>query len=208
VGRTVQNDAVESAAISKEIEQLENELSSLRTRVDEDNSSFSTLEKQITALKQRLSETQEAVRTREAHLAEKRAELSKAEHLERLQAYAADLAAYREARARVGKAVDTFLAELEGYDGEAVKLRKLRDEMRDAFGDDERVAEVEAALNDEGDELNSAWKAVVGAAEWRIREAAKAEGAEKESGGDLADDLQKRTEEGRASRILEYFSKS
>jgi septal ring factor EnvC (AmiA/AmiB activator) len=200
---------VESAAISKDIEQLEGELASLRARVEEDNSSFSALEGQIAALKQRLSETQNAVRTQEAHLAEKRDELSKAQHLERLEAFEKDLAGFRDARARVGKAASAFLAEVEQYDGEAVRLRKLGGEMRDAFGDDERVAQIEAALNDEGDELNDAWKAVVGAAQWRIREAPKDEDAEKED-GDLADDLQKRTEENRASRsrILDYFSKS
>jgi chromosome segregation ATPase len=200
---------VESAAISKDIERLEEELASLRARVEEDNSSFSALEGQIATLKQRLGETQDAVRTREAHLAEKRAELSKARHLERLEAFEDDLAKFREARGRVGKAAAAFLAEVEQYDGEAVRLRKLSSEMRDAFGDDERVSRIEAVLNDEGDELNDAWKAVVGAADWRIREEPKDEDAE-EKDGDLADDLQKRTEASRASRsrILDYFSKS
>lgn len=200
---------MESAAISKDIEQLEGELASLRARVEEDNSSFSALEGQIAALKQRLSETQDAVRTQESHLAEKRAELSKAQHLERLEAFEKDLASFREARARVGKAAGAFLAEVEQYDGEAVRLRKLSGEMRDAFGDDERVAQVEAVLNDEGHELNDAWKAVVGAAQWRIHEEPKDEETGKDD-GDLADDLQKRTEESRASRsrILDYFSKS
>jgi phage shock protein A len=200
---------VESAAISKDIEQLEGDLASLRARVEEDNSSFSALEGQIAALKQRLNETQDAMRTQEAHLAEKRVELSRAQHLERLEAFEGDLDKFRDARVRVGQAADTFLAAVERYDGEAVKLRKLGGEMRDAFGDDERVARIDAALTDEGEELNDAWKAVVGAAEWRIREAPKDEDAEKED-GDLADDLQKRTEESRASRsrILDYFSKS
>jgi chromosome segregation ATPase len=200
---------VESAAISKDIERLEGELADLRARVEEDNSSFSALEGQIAALKRRLGETQDAVRTHEAHLTEKRAELSKAQHLERLEAFEGDIARFRDTRARVRKAVDSFLSELEQYDGEAVKLRQLSGEMRDAFGDDERVARLEATLNDEGDELNDAWKAVVGAAEWRIHEEAEPEEGEKKD-GDLADDLQKRTEESRASRsrILDYFSKS
>src|SRR5262245_13547465 len=198
---------VESAAISKDVERLEGELADLRARVEEDNSSFSALEGRIAALKRRLGETQDAVRTHEAHLTEKRAELSKAQHLERLGAFEGDLARFRDARARVGKAADAFLAALERYDGEAVKLRKLSGDMRDAFGDDERVAQVDAALKDEGDELSDSGKAVVGAAEWRIQEPAKPEEASKEE-SDLVDDLKKRTEESRASRILEYFSKS
>jgi SMC interacting uncharacterized protein involved in chromosome segregation len=179
--------------------------------VDEDNSSFSTLEQEIAALQDRLTETEDAVRAHEAQLAEKRAELSQAQHLERLQAYEQDLADYRDAAGRVGKAADTFLIELETYDGQAVRLRKLRDEIRDAFGDDQRVAEIDAVFNEEDGELSSAWKAVVGAAEWRIREAVKTEFAQQPAGSiddaDLVDDLQKRTDEGRTSRILEYFNK-
>jgi chromosome segregation ATPase len=197
---------VESAAISKEIEQLEGDLAALRARVDEDNSSFSTLEQQIAALKQRLTETQDAVRTQEAQLAGKRAELAKAQHLERLEAYERDLARVRDARAAVGTSAEKLLAEIEAYDGEIVKLRKLRAEMHDAFGDSEGVAEVDAALRSEADELMSTWKAIAGAVDWRT-EVIEAE-AETEN-EDLADDLKKRTEEsGRASRILEYFNKS
>ena len=201
---------MESAAISKDIERLEGELADLRARVEEDNSSFSALEGQIAALKQRLGENQDSVRTQEAQLAEKRAELSKAQHLERLEAFEGDIAKFRDARGRVRKAVDSLLAELEQYDGEAVKLRKLSDEMREAFGDDERVARVQATLKDEGDELNDTWKAIVGATEWRIHEVGKEEGEAVAQDGDLAEDLKKRTEEGRASRsrILDYFNKS
>jgi predicted nucleic acid-binding Zn-ribbon protein len=212
----VHNGDVESAAISKEIEQLEGELAGLRARVDDDHSSFSSLEQQIAALKDRLTETQDAVFRREAQLASKRDELAEAQRLERLAAYDDDLAAYRDARDSVGKAADRFLAELEAYDGEVVRLRKLRDEMRDAFGDDERVAEVEAALDEESNELATAWKAVVGAAEWRIREAAKATGEApkpKPNGNARAaaaadDEAESPAEEGRAARILEYFSKT
>jgi DNA repair exonuclease SbcCD ATPase subunit len=208
----VHNGDVESAAISEEIEQLEGELAGLRARVDEDHSSFSSLEQQIAALKDRLTETQDAVFRREAELSAKRDELAEAQRLERLAAYDADLAAYREAQARVGKAADTFLSELEAYDGEVVRLRKLRDEMRDAFGDDERVDEVEAALDEEANELATAWKAVVGAAEWRIREAAKAtREAPKPNGNAPAaadDEAESPPEDGRAARILEYFSKT
>jgi chromosome segregation ATPase len=192
------NGGVESAAISKEIVRLESEIAGLRARVDEDNSSFSLLEQQIEVLKERLSQAHDAVRGTEAQLAEKRAELAEAQRLERLASYDADLAQYREARARVGAAADAFLAELETYDGEVVRLRKLRDEMHEAFGSDESVAEVDAALGEEANELMSAWKAVVGAAEWRIRDTARAEDAAENPAVD----------ENRAARILEYFGKS
>jgi chromosome segregation ATPase len=195
---------VESAAISKEIQQLEGDLATLRARVDEDNSSFSALEQQIGELKQRLAETHDAVRTQEAQLAGKRAELAKAQHLERLEAYERDLARVRDARAAVRTAAVKLLAEIETYDGEIVKLRKLRAEMHDAFGDSDGVAEVDAALRGEADELMTTWKAIAAAVDWRT-EVVEVE-AESE---DLADDLKKRTEEsGRASRILEYFNKS
>jgi chromosome segregation ATPase len=195
---------VESAAISKEVEQLERELADLHARVQEDNSSFSVLEQQIGALKQRLAETQDAVRMQEEQLAGKRAELAKAQHLERLEAYERDLARVRDARAAVGASAEKLLAEIEAYDGEIVKLRKLRAEMHDAFGDNEGVAQVDAALRSEADELMGTWKAIAGAVDWRT-EVVEAEAEEE----DLADDLKKRTEEsGRASRILEYFNKS
>jgi chromosome segregation ATPase len=199
------NGGVESAAISEEIARLESEIAGLRARFDEDNSSFSSLDEQIEMLKERLSQAHDAVRGTEAQLAEKRAELAEAQRLERLASYHADLAQYREARARVGTAVDTFLAELEAYDGEAVRLRKLRDELQEAFGSDESVAEVDAALGEEADELMSAWKAVVGAAEWRIRDTAKAEEAPNGT-RDAAETPP--ADENRAARILEYFSKS
>jgi chromosome segregation ATPase len=193
---------VESAAISEEIARLESEIAGLKARVDEDNSSFSSLEQQVAALKEHLSQTQDAVRGHEALLAEKRAELAQAHRRERLASYDADLAHYREARGRVGKAADTFLAELEAYDGEVVRLRKLRDELQEAFGSDERVAEVDAALAEEAGELMGAWKAVVSAAEWRVRDSATPKGAPPD-GTRAAEDGEDRT-----ARILEYFGKS
>jgi chromosome segregation ATPase len=197
---------VESAAISKEVEQLERDLADLHARVQEDNSSFSVLEQQIGALKQRLTETQEAVRAHEGQLATKRGELANARHRERLQAYEGDLARVREAQTAVRTTAEKLLAEIETYDGEVVKLRKLRGEMHDAFGDNESVGDVDAALRSEADELMSTWKAIAGAVGWRTEVIEAEAEAENE---DLADDLKKRTEEsGRASRILEYFNKS
>jgi chromosome segregation ATPase len=202
---------VESAAISKEIVRLEGEIAELRARVDEDNSSFSSLEQQIGTLKERLSQAHDAVRGHEAQLAEKRAALAEAQRLERLRSYQADVAQYREARDRVGAAADTFLAELEAYDGEVVRLRKFRDELQEAFGSDESVAEVDAALGEEADELMSAWKAVAGAAEWRIRDTAgpKDAASTPAPNGERVDDAaDPAVDENRAARIREYSSKS
>jgi chromosome segregation ATPase len=204
----------ESAVISGQIEQLEADLEKLRVRVDEDNSSFASLEDQIESLKKRLTETQDELHQREATLVEKRAELAEAQRLERLAAYEKDLAQYREARDRVEKSADRFLAEVETYDGEVVRLRKLRAEMREAFGDDERIAEVDGAVDEDANGLTTTWKAVVGAAEWRLRSAAKTTPAapaapkppETNGGEDEAD--RPASDEGRAARILEYFSKS
>ena len=201
-----------AAAISSHIEQLETELDGLRARVDQDNSSFASLEQQIASLKHRLTETQDSVRIHEAELAAKRAELVEAQRLERLAAYEDDLAKYGDARDRVGKAADRFLAELEAYDGEVLRMRKLREEMRETFGSDERVSEVDAALDEEANGLTSAWQAVVGAAEWRLRSAAKKSNGAAPKPAPVAstaeEPSEKPAEEGRAARILEYFGKS
>ena len=201
-----------SADLSREIEELERELTGLRTRVDEDNSSFSALEQQIDQLRHRLTETRDAMRSREQELTEKKAALAEVERRERLEGYEQDLARLREARGRVSKGADAFLKELDSYDGAVIGLRKLLGEMREVFGEDERVATVEKALSDEARQLGGTWEAVVGATKWRLDEkpAVEEEAAEpvKEDGKDLSKDLQKRAEEGRASRILDYFNKS
>ena len=209
-----------SAAIAREIEELERELSTLRSRVEHDNSSFTTLEQQIAQLRQNLTQTQDTLRMHELKLAEKHVALAEAQRLERLDSYEEDLDRYREARDRVVEAAQTFVAELDTYDGEVVNLRKLLEEMRAKFGADERVAKVEVALGEEKEKLNSSWEAVLGAAKWRIAEPAPKAEAEKEpaaasNGDDLSADLQKRAEEGqkkpdegRTSRILEYFNKT
>jgi chromosome segregation ATPase len=217
LGHTVHNAGMESAAISGEIERLESELDELRTRVAEDNSSFASLEDQIESLKKRLTEAQDEVRRHEESLVEKRAALAEAERLERLAAYEKDLAQYREARDRVEKSADDFLVQVEAYDGEVVRLRKLRAEMRDAFGEDERLVEVDQAVDEDANGLTMTWKAVVGAAEWRLQAAAKrtpaatppeaATSKPAPSNGDEADD-HPAPDEGRAARILEYFGKS
>jgi chromosome segregation ATPase len=201
---------VRSGEINHEIEELERELSTLRTRLDQDDSSFSALERQIGELRDRLTETREGVRKHELRLAEKQVELAEVKRLERLEAYDRDLSEYRQARTRVAGAARSFLEELDAYDGNVVRLRQLLDEMGEAFGaGDARVSELEAALKEEQDELNGWWQAVVGATKWRIVESREADAVpDVESDSDLAQDLQERTEEKRVSRIMEYFGKN
>ena len=189
---------MESQAIAREIDGLERELANLRERVAADASSYSQLEEQITELRQRLADTQDALRVSEARLANKQAELSEAKRLERLAAYEEDLVRYREAGSRVGTAAREFLGELDAYDGEVLRLRKLRDEMREAFGRDERVQAVDRALADEDDDLDALWRSVLGAVRWRIDESQE----------DVTPYDEEHPGESRAARILEYFSKS
>lgn len=199
---------MESAVISGEIEQLEAELAELRTRVDQDTSSFASLQGEIESLKQRLSETQDAVRRNEAALVDKRAALAEAERLERLASYDEDLAIYREARDRVEQAADRFLAEVEAYDREAMRIRKLRAEMLDAFGDGDRIADVDEATDEDANGLATSWKAVAGAAELRLRAGNRSAPtpAPKPAVSNGANGTP--TDEGRAARILEYFAKT
>lgn len=200
-----------SADLSREIEALEHELGGLRTRVDEDNSSFSALEHQIDELRHRLTETRDAMRSREQELAEKKAALAEVQRVERLDAYEQDLAKFREARGRLVTSAQAYLKELDGYDGEVLGLRKLLQEMRDAFGEDERVNAVQKALSEEAQQLGGTWEAVVGATKWRLDELPVADtdgdGLGEKDAEELPEDLQRRAEDSRASRsrILDYF---
>jgi hypothetical protein len=84
-------------------------------------------------------------------------------------------------------------------------VRRLLKEMRAAFGSDERVAEVEAAVQDEPSRLRGTWEAVMAATKWRL------EGPEVEetvAGEELPQDLQDLAQERRRARIKEYFAKS
>jgi hypothetical protein len=80
--------------------------------------------------------------------------------------------------------------------------------MRDAFGDGDRIADVDEAIDEGANGLSTSWKAVAGAAELRLRAAVRSTtavapdpAATNGANGSPAD-------EGRAARILEYFSKS
>jgi chromosome segregation ATPase len=196
---------VESAALSQEIEQLERELGELRRRVDEDDSSFTALERQIDELRHRLTETRDTMRLRERELTEKKAALADVQRLERLEAYEQEVAKLRETAGRLSTSAQGYLSELDTYDGQVLGLRKLVQEMRDVFGaEDERVAAVGTALGEQEQQLGGLWEAVVGATKWRLRDG----GVVEAEGDDLSTDLQKRAEDGRAARILDYFSKS
>jgi chromosome segregation ATPase len=205
---------VDSGAISREIDELQAELSTLRTRMAEDNSSFSTLEQEISELRERLTHAEERVAVHEARLAEKRAELAEAKRLERLAAYEGRVRDYRKARTAVAAAATSFLAEVEVYDRATAGLQEFLDEMRAAFGEDERVAEVAAVLAEEPAELAGSWDAVSTALRGRrtdapARTSPQFEDVAPSNGGEIAGEVEIRAEEVRPrARILEYFSKS
>src|SRR6266571_2592759 len=155
--------SLKSEAISHDIEALVRELAGLRTRVEDDGANFATLEQQIAELRENLLRTRESMAEREARLAEKQQELAEAKRLEALTAYEDDLRSQREAGERAATAATDFLAALDSYDDETLGLRRLLEEMREAFGSDERVAEVESALADEPARLRGTWEAVLAA---------------------------------------------
>ena len=195
---------LKSEAISQDIEALERDLASLRARVDDDSSSFATLEQQVAELRENLLRTRETVTERETRLAEKRQELSETRRLEALAAYEDDLRSQREAGDQAATAATDFLAALDAYDDETLKLRRILEEMRGAFGSDERVAKVEQVLLDEPSRLRGNWEAVVAATKWRLEPHVE----ETVAGEELPQDLQDLAQERRRARIKEYFAKS
>jgi chromosome segregation ATPase len=199
-----QNDIpLESEAISQDIEALERDLASLRGRVEHDSASFATLEQQIAELRDNLLRTREGMAEREARLAEKRQELAETKRLEALAAYEDDLLSQRDAADQAATAATDFLAALDVYDDETLKLRRILEEMRDAFGIDERVTKVEQVLQDEPSRLRGTWEAVLAATKWRLDDQPK-EGAAVE---ELPQDLQELAQERRRGLIKEYFGK-
>jgi chromosome segregation ATPase len=197
---------MDSRIISNEIEGLEDELTKLRARVEEDSSSFATLEQQVAELRERLLHTRESVSQHEQRLESKQRELDEARRLEALSNYKQDLESHDHAAVEVTRAATDFLAVLEAYDEEVLRLRKLAEEMRRSFGDDERVQEVQEQLAREPEELRATWESLVAATRWRIGES-EDEPIETEA-EDLGEDLQKLAQERRRARIKEYFGKS
>jgi chromosome segregation ATPase len=194
---------VESEAISQDIEALERELARLRSRVEDDSSSFASLEQQVAELRENLLRTRDSVTEREARLAGKQKELDEAKRLESLAAYEDHLRSQREAADRAASAATDFLASLDAYDDQTLNLRRLLEEMRAAFGDDERVSEVESVIQAEPTRLRETWEAVTAATKWR----ANAVVEEEVSADDLAQDLENLAQERRRARIKEYFGK-
>src|SRR5438309_1108182 len=194
---------LKSEAISHDIEALERDLANLRSRVEDDSSSFAALEQQVAELRENLLKTRESVTERETRLAEKHKELAETKRLEALAAYEDDLRSQREAADRAASAATDFLAALDTYDDETLHLRRLREEMRAAFGDDERVSEVESVLQAEPTRLRETWEAVTAATKWRVNAVVE----EEVSADDLAQDLENLAQERRRARIKEYFGK-
>jgi chromosome segregation ATPase len=196
---------LESEEIAQDIEALERDLVSLRARVEDDSSSFATLEQQIAELRENLLRTRETLTEREARLAEKRHELAETKRLETLAAYEDDLRSQREAADRAAIAATDFLAALDSYDDETLKLRRILEQMRDVFGSDERVTKVEQVLQDEPSRLRGTWEAVLAATKWRLDEHVK----EVEAPEELPQGLQElAAQERRRGLIKEYFGKN
>jgi len=195
---------LKSEAISQDIEALERDLLNLRARVEDDSSSFATLEQQVAELRENLLRTRESLTERETRLGEKRQELAETKRLEALAAYEDDLRSQRAAADQAAIAATDFLAALDAYDDETLKLGRILEEMRDAFGSDERVSKVEQVLQDEPSRLRGSWEAVLAATKWRLDEHAK-EGVAAE---ELPQELQEIAQERRRGLIKEYFGKN
>ncbi len=197
---------MESQAISQDIEGLERELANLRARVEDDSSNFATLEQQVAELRENLLRTRESMTERETRLAEKQEELAEAERLEALASYEDDLRSQHAAADRVASAANDFLSALDVFDDETLRVRRILDEMRDAFGSEERVSEVESALQDEPLRLLGTWEAVLAATKWRLNANFEDSVAAEEF---PQEDLQDLARERGPSRLLkEYFGKS
>jgi len=208
---------VKSQEISQDIEALERDLEALRERVEKDSSSFATLEQQVAQLRENLLHTRESVTEHEARLADKQKDLAEAKRLEALEAYGNHVRAHHQAADRAVAGATDLMAALDAFDDQATSLRDLLEQMRKAFGDDERVADVESALRDEAARLRATSDALLAATGWRLERTAEeattepegeaAEEVEGEQKEKLAQDLQEIAQERRRARIKEYFGK-
>jgi predicted nucleic acid-binding Zn-ribbon protein len=216
-GREENACRVGSQEISQDIAALEGDLEALRARVEKDSSSFATLEQQVAQLRENLLHTRESVAEHEARLADKQKELDEARRLEALEAYQEELRRHHAAADRAVAGATDLMAALDTYDDETLSLRDLLEQMRKAFGDDERVAEVESALGDEAARLRATSEALLAATAWRLEPAVEEAAAEPEAEvaveegepkEELAEDLQDIAQERRRARIKEYFGKS
>jgi predicted nucleic acid-binding Zn-ribbon protein len=213
-GSRENSQTLRSEEISQDIEALEHDLEALRARVEKDSSSFATLEQEVAQLRETLLRTRESVAEHEARLADKQNELAEANRLEALEAYEDDVHAHHEAVDRVASAATDLLAALDAYDDQTLRLRQLGEQMRRAFGSDERVAEVESALGDEAARLRATSEAVLAATKWRLDPVAEEAAADPDEppeeplSEELSQDLQEIAQERRRARIKEYFGKT
>jgi chromosome segregation ATPase len=148
----------DSGAVSRDVEQLEQELVDLRTSVEKDTSSFAELERQVGDLKDRLDRTVESVRSVEARLEAKRIELVEARRAEAVAAYKDHLSARDERALGVAHRTDELLAELDAYDRDTAATREILAEMRNHRGYELQAAEVEAELADDPEPYREAWE--------------------------------------------------
>jgi len=194
--------------VSRDIEALEGELSGLRAQMEDDKSTFSTLESQIAELKESLARTLETVKQNELRLAEKQVELAQAEREEAAAAYRDALESRRASADRVTQKAEDLLSELDSYDGETLSVRRLMEDMRELAGNEERVAEMEAELAEDPEDLGAAFERLVGTIKWRLE---RTEEDVFVNGGrpmdDLSEDLQEVAHARRRARIKEYFGK-
>lgn len=140
-----------SQEIVEEFHQLEQKLSTLRTRADEEESTFSELEGQVHELSEKLALTRREVVNVEGLLTEKRTEFIKAE-------YDVAFQAREEAAARLAEAISQVLAELAVYDRAQQALAALHG------GPDGYDAQAEPELATES------WNRLVNAVQQRITE--------------------------------------
>jgi chromosome segregation ATPase len=194
-----------SEDITRDIEALEHNISTLRARVEDDKSSYSTLEAQVSELKESLERTLAAVKENELRVAEKQVELAQAKREEAAAAYQDALESRREAADRVAQKAEALLSEMDAYDGETLSVRRLMEDMRELHGFEEEAAEIEAALAQEPADLRQAWERLVGGIKWRLETNFQEDLVDPDWAENLPDDLQDAASARR--RIKEYFAK-
>jgi chromosome segregation ATPase len=194
-----------SEDITRDIEALEHNISTLRARVEDDKSNYSTLEAQVSELKENLERTLGAVKENELRLAEKQVELAQAKREEAAAAYQEALESRREAADRVKQKAEDLLSEMDAYDGETLSVRRLMEDMRELHGFEEEAAEIEAALAQEPADLRQAWERLVGGIKWRLETNFQEDLVDPDWAENLPVDLQ--DEASARRRIKEYFAK-
>ena len=119
--------------ISNEISALEEKLSALRARADDEASSLAALESQLGGLHERLEETRGRLDGNSAKLEEKRAELVRPEHEPAADPHEEALRARDDAAARVAAAIEVVLTELDAYEEAAKTLEGDPELLLDAW---------------------------------------------------------------------------